>query len=73
MKRLKNEPVTSLLAVLVVWAAAAVCVPAVARAAAADEDARPWRPLFDGKTLAGWHQVGDGEWVVEDGAIVGRT
>ncbi len=30
-----------------------------------------WRPLFDGKTLAGWHQVGDGQWVVEDGAIVG--
>jgi hypothetical protein len=32
-----------------------------------------WAPLFDGKTLAGWQQVGDGNWVVEDGAIVGRT
>lgn len=32
-----------------------------------------WRPLFDGKTLAGWQQVGDGQWAVEDGAIVGRT
>src|SRR5688572_12749362 len=51
-----------------------------AAAAAPDKAAPPaapaagaWRPLFDGKTLAGWHQVGDGEWVVEDGAIVGRT
>lgn len=51
-------------------------------AALADTAAKPdapaqsavsWRPLFDGKTLAGWHQVGDGEWVVEEGAIVGRT
>lgn len=32
-----------------------------------------WKPLFDGKTLAGWQQVGDGQWVVEDGAIVGKT
>ncbi len=61
-----------LLMVLAVWAAA-ICLLAVAQGAAADEDAGPWRPLFDGKTLAGWHQVGDGEWVVEDGAIVGRT
>lgn len=32
-----------------------------------------WVSLFDGKTLEGWHQVGDGQWVVEDGAIVGKT
>ncbi len=32
-----------------------------------------WVSLFDGKTLKGWHQVGDGEWLVEDGAIVGKT
>lgn len=32
-----------------------------------------WVSLFDGKTLKGWHNVGDGEWVVEDGAIVGKT
>ena len=32
-----------------------------------------WKPLFDGKTLSGWHKVGDGDWVVEDGAIVGKT
>lgn len=32
-----------------------------------------WKPLFDGKTLDGWHKVGDGQWAVEDGAIVGRA
>jgi len=32
-----------------------------------------WKPLFDGKTLAGWHPVGDGKWTVEDGAIVGHA
>ena len=28
---------------------------------------------MDGKTLAGWHPVGDGEWTVENGAFVGRA
>jgi hypothetical protein len=32
-----------------------------------------WKPLFDGKTLTGWHPVGDGKWTVENGAIVGRA
>ena len=32
-----------------------------------------WKPLFDGKTLDGWHKVGDGSWVVDQGAIVGKT
>jgi len=32
-----------------------------------------WKPLMDGKTLAGWHPVGDGQWTVEDGAFVGRA
>ncbi len=34
---------------------------------------RSWKPLMDGKTLAGWHAVGDGKWTVEDGAFVGRA
>lgn len=38
-------------------------------AAAADQ----WEPLFDGKTLKGWHAVGGGKWAVEDGAIVGHA
>lgn len=36
-------------------------------------DENQWKPLFDGKTLKGWHAVGDGKWSVEDGAIVGRA
>ena len=42
-------------------------------AATAAEKCGTWTPLFDGKTLKGWHPVGDGEWKVEDGAIVGRA
>jgi hypothetical protein len=32
-----------------------------------------WRPLTDGKSLDGWHAVGDGRWTVEEGVIVGRA
>lgn len=28
---------------------------------------------MDGKTLNGWHAVGDGKWMVEGGAFVGRA
>ncbi len=31
--------------------------------------AEDWRPLWDGKTLEGWHVIGRGEWRIEDGAI----
>lgn len=31
-----------------------------------------WKPLWDGKTFAGWHTIGVGQWTIEDGAIVGR-
>jgi hypothetical protein len=30
-----------------------------------------WKPLWDGKTLKGWHEIGTGKWVVENGAIHG--
>lgn len=33
----------------------------------------PWRPLFDGRSLDGWVKWGAEEWVVEDGAIIGRS
>ncbi len=39
----------------------------------AEEKKLNWKPLMDGKTLAGWHKVGDGTWTVEDGAFVGRA
>ena len=28
-----------------------------------------WKPLWDGKTLAGWHEIGRGNWKIEDAAI----
>lgn len=31
---------------------------------------RGWQTLFDGSSLSGWNQVGDGNWRVVDGAIV---
>jgi 3-keto-disaccharide hydrolase len=33
--------------------------------------AEGWHKLWDGKTLAGWHVIGKGEWKVVDGAIHG--
>jgi hypothetical protein len=32
-----------------------------------------WTPLFDGKTLKGWHPIPGGQWEVQDGAIVGTS
>ena len=46
-----------------------VALLVLAPAAAADKE---WRPLFNGKTLAGWHVIGKGTWKVEDGVLVGR-
>ena len=42
-------------------------------AAEGDAESLKWSPLVDGKTLDGWHAVGDGQWTVEDGAVVGRA
>jgi hypothetical protein len=39
----------------------------------AEEGSKMWKPLMDGKTLDGWHAIGDGQWTVEDGAFVGRA
>ncbi len=41
-------------------------------AAAADKQPQ-WKPLMDGKTLDGWHAVGDGKWTVDEGAFVGQA
>ncbi len=30
-----------------------------------------WKPLWDGKTLSGWHEIGTGKWLIQDGAIHG--
>jgi hypothetical protein len=58
-------------AVTMVGLVLAACV--LARAASAAEEAKNWKPLMDGKTLAGWHPVGLGKWTVENGAFVGRA
>jgi len=42
-------------------------------AAEPSADDAGWVSLFDGKTLDGWHQIGDGKWVVEEGSIHGKT
>jgi len=39
---------------------------------AAGEKKPVWRPLWDRKTLDGWHRIGVGDWTIEKGAIVGR-
>ena len=31
-----------------------------------------WKPLWDGKTMAGWHEIGKGSWKITDGAIHAR-
>ncbi len=33
--------------------------------------AQPWTPLFNGKDLSGWETIGQGEWSVRDGLLVG--
>jgi len=49
------------------------CVLSCAGLRAAEAEKPKWKPLMDGKTLEGWHPVGDGKWTVEDGAFVGRA
>lgn len=51
----------------------ALCVCCLSGASAAEKKKPAWKPLMDGKTLKGWHPVGDGQWTVEDGAFVGRA
>ena len=43
-----------------------------ASASAQDSTGTPdWRPLFNGKDLEAWNQIGTAKWRVEDGVIVG--
>ncbi|NQT12864.1 MAG: DUF1080 domain-containing protein [Planctomycetes bacterium] len=49
------------------------CAVLVADAGAAEAKKSKYKPLMDGKTLKGWHPVGDGKWTVEEGAFVGRA
>jgi len=38
----------------------------------AEEKQADWTPLWNTKDFAGWHEIGSGQWTIEDGAIVGR-
>ena len=49
------------------------CLIGYSLAAEKGDSKLAWKSVFDGKTLKGWHQVGDGDWVIEDGAITGKT
>lgn len=41
--------------------------------AAFAEAPKGWKALFDGKTLAGWESMGDGQWtILADGTLVGQ-
>jgi hypothetical protein len=42
-------------------------------APAAADEAGKFVPLFDGKTLSGWHTLPGGKWEVKDGVIVGTS
>ena len=55
---------------MIIWTL--ICVLGWTMGAVAAEEGG-WRSLYDGKTLKGWHPVGDGTWSVEDGVIIGRA
>ena len=65
MTRLKLAPTLFLLLTCLMTSAA------TAQTSSADTTA--FRPLWDGETFDGWHQLDGGEWTMEDGAIVGRS
>ena len=48
-------------------------VVAAGNALAAEDESEAFKPLFDGKTLKGWHPLPGGKWEVKDGAILGTS
>ncbi len=51
----------------------ALGIVTVAVATAGAVSASEFKPLFDGKTLGGWHPAPGGTWEVKNGAIVGTS
>ena len=47
---------------IALWISSLLCLAAIGAA-------ERWQPLWDGKTLTGWHVIGKGEWKIENGAI----
>jgi len=71
------DTVVCLVSILCALCLATVAVASAAESPPADIGAEvaamaKWTPLWDGKTTAGWHEIGKGRWTIEDGAIVGR-
>lgn len=73
-----TTPTTARRAVLIAMPLTVIALVTASLALAADEKPKEgadgggkWTPLFDGKTLTGWHPIGQGEWKVQDGAIRG--
>ena len=64
MKTLRSLLITGLIL-------STIACPTFLAADAAEKSS--WKPLMDGKTLNGWHPVGDGKWTVENGSFVGRA
>src|SRR5215468_6428978 len=58
---MKIPPALLIAVASIAFCAAGPCVRAQA--------AETWKPLWDGKTLAGWRVIGRGEWKIVDGAI----
>ena len=53
---------------------AALAITSLGLAQRAQQQQPGWNPIFDGKTLNGWHKLaGTADYKVEDGAIVGTT
>src|SRR5262245_49338558 len=61
---LRLRPLCLLVALVAAAAPACRHVPEHARLTA------DWQPLFDGRDLAGWEQIGPGEFKVENGELV---
>jgi hypothetical protein len=60
---------TVLIGLLTAW-----CIGDVAVSLRAEDKQPIWKPLFDGKTLKGWHEFGTkGTWTVKDGVLVGQA
>ncbi|MCP5112277.1 MAG: DUF1080 domain-containing protein [bacterium] len=53
----------------------AIALAAIALSCASTQDspgAATWEKLFNGRDLTGWENVGNADWTVRDGSIVGR-
>jgi len=68
------SPVCALCLALVALSLCLAAAASAAEAPAADIAAEVaalarWKPLWDGKTFDGWHEIGKGSWTITDGAI----